>query len=1352
MILHRTLASHRLPILACLLMLCCLLGALQTTAQQSSARITQSIDESNLVRLAGSVHPLARAEFDRGAAADSLPLHRMVLLLGRSAEQETALRALLDEQQNSGSPNYHKWLTPEQFGQQFGAAQADVDTVVNWLTVHGFTVNRVSPSRSYIEFDGTAGQLREAFHTQLHQYAVNGRQNWANAADPQIPAALAPVVRGFASLNNFPRKHYSHITGTFSRDVQNGKIIPDLTTTGGMYGLGPGDFATIYNSLPLLQTAPTSIDGAGQTIAIVGETNIDPNDVANFRSLFGLNTGSGSFQVVLDGPDPGINGDEVEAVLDSEWSSAVAPGAAVKLVVSSTTEVSAGIDLSALYIIESNMAGVMSVSYGECESFLTAGGNSFYNALWEQAAAQGITVAVSSGDDGSAACDNPNKVYRATHGLAVNGIGSTPFNVSVGGTDYYDAGNFSTYWKAINAPVTAGPYSLAYTSALSYIPEMTWNESCANNAPPTTACVGKTNGAFGGLTLWAGSGGRSSCASGSGGTCAGYAKPTWQSLVDIGHTVRVIPDVSFFAAGGGTSSNSFFVLCETDQLQTPGETACVNSGGTVHFVGVGGTSASTPAFAGVVALALQKIGGTNPRLGNLNYLLYPISVGTPSAFNDVTRGNISVPCAAAANTNCSVTSGSNPGVLVDSGGINPAYPAVTGYDLATGLGTPNITSLVNALAMATSLRTASTTTLSLNSIIATVRSASTTVTPPTVTGVHGGPPITVAVDVTNASETGPGPSGDVAILSSTGVAIDSTGPFSGTLTSSSTRPTGGGLIVVGSGHSTASWNSALFPGGIYNAYASYSGDSTNAPSISGNIAINISAETSKVWAILETFDNNGYPLAFYTTTASIIYGTPYIMRYDVTDITGALSGTYPYITSTCILGTASCPTGILTVTNNSSPLDGGSFTLNPNGTAEDLFVNLPGGTDVVAVSYPGDPSYSTNTASITVTVAPAATSIPLAPTANPTSPSVGQSVQLAATVTTTSNGLPPIGTVTFYDGATPMTGTYSLTGVPASTSAGASANATLTTSFSTQGSHSVTAKYVGTGDPNYSASTASPTLTVSVSAAVLPTPTITTPTSSANPVLAGTSVTLTTTVSPGGGGTAAPTGAVTFFDGSTSLGTASLNTVGTTVTATLSHTFTSAGTHSITASVAADSNYSTATSSALSLTVNAPVTPAMGQTTISVTGANSGSNTLTLTPAASFPGGPVTVSCSANSGAASCSAATSPVTVPAGGGGTATDTINYSVPALAANHVPQHVAPWKSLGGIVMAGFFLLALPGVRRRSRWLLTLLLMAGALAAVSCSGGGSTPPSPVTYTFTVSATYSGAISTTSFTVTVH
>lgn len=464
--------------------------------------IKQPVNDAQRVVLKGNVHPLARRENDIGLAPDSLPVARMLLVLKRSPEQEATLAGLLVRQQEKSSSDYHHWLTPQQFGQEFGPSDSDLQSVTDWLNSQGFEINRVSNGRAAIEFSGSAGLVRQVFRTEIHQYTVSGKDYWANSLDPQIPAALGPAVAGIASLNNFPRKPLNRPAGLFSRSKKTGEISPLYTivcpqgytcSAPAFYALGPTDFATIYNVLPLWNAGT---DGTGQTIAIVSDSNINPQDVANFRSMFGLSPRP--VNVIIDGPDPGIiPGPETEADADTEWAGAIAKNATIDLVVSEDTEATAGVDLSALYIVDNNLAPVLSESYGFCESALGTAGNAFENAMWEQAAAEGITVLVASGDQESATCDNTGFENAAKNGLAVSGMASTPFNVAVGGTDF---GNPSSYFNSTSSSTTQN-------SAKSYVPEITWNDSCARSGL-TTGCSTLSSG----LDLVAGGGGASNCA------------------------------------------------------------------------------------------------------------------------------------------------------------------------------------------------------------------------------------------------------------------------------------------------------------------------------------------------------------------------------------------------------------------------------------------------------------------------------------------------------------------------------------------------------------------------------------------------------------------------------------------------------------------------------------------------------------------------------------------------------------------------------------------------------------------------------------------------------------------------
>ena len=678
-----------------------------------------AVDGTRLVRLPGNVHPLARAEFDRGAAPDALPTNRMLLLLSRTQEKESALLNFLQEQQEKNSPNYHQWLTPAEFGRRFGPSDQELNAVTSWLISEGFAVNRVTSGRQVIEFSGNALSVRHALHTDIHKFAVNGREYWANVSDPQIPSAVAGLVKGVVSLNNFPRTPLHTVVSSL-RHSGNGAPDPLFTirTPSGrsFYVVGPADFATIYNVQPLWNAG---VDGSGQSIAIVSPTNINVQDVRDFRSLFGLPAKDP--QIILNGPDPGILPSiEPEAVTDVEWSGAVARNANITLVVSQDTETSAGVDLSALYIIENTVAPVMSVSYGACEAALGTAGNAFYNSLWEQAAAEGITVIVASGDAGSAGCDRPDQ-STAIKGLAVSGLASTPFNIAVGGTDFDQASTATTYWNSANTTGTEA-------SARSYIPEIPWNDSCGQ---ASSQCA---------------SGETANIAAGSGGFSSIYPKPAWQSgngVPQDGH--RDIPDVSLFAAAGKNLST--YAICESDL--NPNHVPCDLNSPYNDIQGVGGTSVSAQVFAGVMALVNQANGGSQ---GNANFNLYRLAAqnaancnsnsGPDSSctFYDVTKGNISVACSPG-TPNCS---SGNVGLVSPNDSSVLAWTAGVGYDLATGLGSVNVQNLVNNWAH-TSF-TATSTSLSISPV-----------------NITHGQSVNVNVGVSPKSGSGT-PSGDVALL------------------------------------------------------------------------------------------------------------------------------------------------------------------------------------------------------------------------------------------------------------------------------------------------------------------------------------------------------------------------------------------------------------------------------------------------------------------------------------------------------------------------------------------------------------------------------------------------------------
>jgi subtilase family serine protease len=619
------------------------IGLVPAVAAQSApldARLTNAVDERQLIELKGHVNRRVHSEMPATPADGDLAMERMMLLLGGSPAQQESLEGLLTAQQDPASSSYRRWLTPREFGEQFGPAPQDVETITAWLRDHGFRVNAVAQGRRFVEFSGTAAQVAEAFHTQINSYIVEGKQYWANASNPYIPAALAPVVKGIASLHNFPRRAMHHAVTQTSLAKANATATPEFNLTAGTHALGPYDFTTIYNVLPLWNANP-SMDGTAQKIAIVARSNIDAGDVSDFQKLFGLPLKPP--QIIVNGPDPGIvSGDEEESELDVQWAGAVAKGATILLVVSKSTPSTDGIDLSATYIVDNNLAPVLSMSYGNCEHD-DQQGNQFYSQLWQQAAAQGISVFVAATDSGSAGCDDPSSSYANTTGLAVNGLASTPYNVAVGGTQFNENGD-SSYWN--------NSLDTHKASANRYIPEVAWNESAASG-------------------LWAGGGGVSTL----------YSRPAWQTGTGIlaaddplgspGQRHRLLPDVSLTAAG-----HDGYVVCL--YRKCPG-----------YVYAYGGTSVSVQTFAGLMAIVNQYTGTMQ---GNPNFRFYPLS-NKPGIYHDITSGTNAVPCKGK-SPGCSSTQKNVPGVM-------NGYNAGTGYDLATGLGSVDANALVTNWTMIT---------------------------------------------------------------------------------------------------------------------------------------------------------------------------------------------------------------------------------------------------------------------------------------------------------------------------------------------------------------------------------------------------------------------------------------------------------------------------------------------------------------------------------------------------------------------------------------------------------------------------------------------------------------------------
>ena len=558
-------------------------------APQSHFLVTQPVDETRRVTLGGNTRPEANPGNDLGPVAGSYVLDHMLLQLRQSPEQEQALESFIQSLHTPGSPNYHHWITAAEFGQKFGLAKQDLNAITAWLRSHGLTVNVVYENGMLIDFSGTAAQVKQAFKTEIHNLSVNGEHHISNMSDPQIPAALAGAVAGVVSLHDFaPQPMHKPITSAHI-DSQSGTLASNAAEPVNNYtfksgattfqSVVPADLATIYNFNPLFDNGTA---GQGQTIAVIEDTDLYSSaDWSTFRNTLGLSSfTTASLTTVHPKPpsgtnnctDPGVaRGNDAEAILDTEWASAAAPGAAIVVAACRDTVTTFGGLIALQNLLHSaTPPAIISLSYGECEALNGATANAAYNSAYQLGVTEGVSIFVASGDWGAAACDAG--AVRSQHGIGVSGLASTPYNVAVGGTDFGDtyAKSNSTYWNSTN--------DSSFGSAISYVPEIAWNDSCASVLLSTfLSGSGKTYSSSGFcntttgrkfLTTIAGSGGPSGCATGKastsgvvGGTCKGYAKPSWQSgVVGIPNDgVRDLPDVSLFAANG--LWGHYYVFC-----------------------------------------------------------------------------------------------------------------------------------------------------------------------------------------------------------------------------------------------------------------------------------------------------------------------------------------------------------------------------------------------------------------------------------------------------------------------------------------------------------------------------------------------------------------------------------------------------------------------------------------------------------------------------------------------------------------------------------------------------------------------------------------------------------------------
>ena len=1092
------------------------------------ARIMDKVDVTKVTVVANShpEHRLSGAQ-DMGRAAANTPMNHMMLVMKSTDEQEFALHSLLDEQQDKNHPNYHQWVTPESFGEYFGVEKSDIAKVTAWLKDSGFIVDKVAKGGRIITFSGTSAQVEAAFNTEIHNYVTaNGDVRFSNSKDFSIPTALTPVVLGPEALNNFPYKRDAKALRV-TVDPTTGKVIsavpwtdspntstPTSTTFPNGEFVGGADLATIYDTNPLFAQG---IQGQGVTLGIIGQTDVLLSDIQIYRSIFGLPVNN--YTRVQIGTDPGIIADDTESDLDLEVSGAMAPLANQIFYTSGNSDVGGGVDSSVEYVIEDNAADIFSMSYGECEGDLGAGGNAFYAFVYEQGAAQGQSFFISSGDDGPDTCGAyySTAASASTAGYTVNGLGSTPYNVSVGGTQFNEGASYNTpgatqYWSGYN---TAIPYE----SAKSFVPDEVWNESKFG----TNTYGGFTGGGSGisfyyGTPSWqVGPGVPTTDPNPPAGSLPEATIPSSAFVVPGPH--RYMPDVALNAAvyHDGT------VLC------SEGSCTLTASGALYEFGIVGGTSVASPTMAGAQALINQMNGG---RQGVPNYYYYRAAAVETGA------GTTTTPCIASAyvaTAGCSfhdsqIYQNDVPGsrtVTTDEIGWNGG----PGFDLTVGLDSPDVYNLATNWSAVNFNATKTTMTIS-----PTTGSASDT--------------YNISVTVTPAGAPGT-PTGDVGIIAQ--------------------QIYGGlGWITLSGGTGTGSFSD--LPGGTYCIYAHYGGDTNFGGSSSPCTTVTIATITPTVAAAAYEIANN------YTLTPTTLF--PYATNVYIQ--AGLIDPGANYGTPSGTISFALTPTGGTALPVYTTGVDPNGFQINGVGqfydggayydaglgiAGDDIafsgFVLAPG-TWTANISYSGDTTYYAASATPFSFVVGAATQT-IRVTAGTPDISTGGVYTLYATMATLdplNGGVPAVGTVTFTD-----TTTGTVLGTAAMVAA---ANGSVTFSCTatpcnilTTGAHAITGTFAGAtggvvGGATYYGPATSTAATITVITGTAPTLAVNAQTGTIPVVLGTASISATVTT--------ATSGTVTFFDSISGvpveIGT---GTTGTTHIATLNIATLIAGTHPITA-------------------------------------------------------------------------------------------------------------------------------------------------------------------------------------------
>ena len=774
-------------------------------------RIQSSASRSVRSTLAHTVPARALKATDLGPAPANTLLPSMTLRFSLSAAQNQALTTLEAAQQNPASPLYHHWLTPEQYGAQFGLSDDDLAQVTSWLGAQGFSNVQVARSRTFVSFSGSAAQANAAFSTSIQSLQSDGETHIGSLTDPSIPSAFASVVGGITGLDDFRLRPRIHTRVVPAPNPQFTSSISGSTF------IAPGDFYTIYDTNPLLNS---SINGTGITVAVMGQTDIALTDIAAFRSASGLPANAPTIK--LYGADPGTpSADDLsEASLDVEWSGAVAPAATI-LFVNSTNVISGSLTQA----IDNNLAPILTISYGDCEPGFGASNLAVYNQLFRQANVQGQTIVGPAGDTGATDCDNGNTSGFAVDGLAVDFPASSPYVTGMGGSEFNENGG--TYFSTTN-----GTYQ---GSALSYIPEMVWNDDAAG----------------GGL------------AAGGGGSSVFFTKPPFQVGTGVPSDLsRDVPDLSLNAS----PDHDGYLYCAAGFCTNGFRNAATN------LDVVGGTSVSTPAFAGILALLEQKI---KSRVGNANPVIYGLANSTyySTVFHDITVGSNASPCVAG-STNC------------PSGG-SIGYSATAGYDLASGWGSVDALQMVNDWLLVTPA--GSTSTQGFNTVAVNLTATSTTLTAGTADTVN----VSVVSTTTGLTTT---PTGTVQLV------VD------GTIT--------GSPVTLANGSASLPLATTGLASGGHTITAVYSGD-TNYSGAKGSFTLDVVsaviADFSFTPSITSLSVSAGNTSSGVTYTLTPVNGFTGAINITAIETTGTLTGSYSFTVDPVTITSTSPVTTVFTL-------------------------------------------------------------------------------------------------------------------------------------------------------------------------------------------------------------------------------------------------------------------------------------------------------------------------------------------------------------------------------------------------------------------------------------------------------